>query len=126
VRVDLHRPQWSTSPRSTTQCSLVQVTAMHLAAEHGHFALITLLMEHGGDATALDGHRCGVISQTLLELQLSVTSILVAGSLRKGWCSLDHERIVLQHCVVLCNTRTPRQNLALILTLALFLILVST
>ena len=40
------------------RCSPSQVTAMHLAAEHGHFALITLLMEHGGDATALDGHRC--------------------------------------------------------------------
>ena len=38
---------------------------MHLAAEHGHFALITLLMEHGGDATALDGHRCASTNFTL-------------------------------------------------------------
>ena len=46
--------------RKRDSVCLLQVTAMHLAAENGHFALITLLVEHGGDATALDGYRCGL------------------------------------------------------------------
>ncbi len=101
----------SASPRSTMQCSLVQVTAMHLAAEHGHFALITLLMEHGGDATALDGHRCGFMIEALLELQLSDTSISAAGSPRKagdmGCVSMRGNITALCSTTLSTNARTP-------------------
>ena len=38
-------------------CAAAQVTPVHLAAEKGHFALVSILLEHGADASALDQHR---------------------------------------------------------------------
>ncbi len=40
-----------------TLCTTLQVTPVHLAAEKGHFALVSILLEHGADPSALDQHR---------------------------------------------------------------------
>ncbi len=45
------------SQLTAVRCAALQVTPVHLAAEKGHFALVSILLEHGADPSALDQHR---------------------------------------------------------------------
>ena len=65
---------------------------MHLAAEKGHFALVSILLEHGADPSALDRNRqyarsLPLTTGRLLRSIVSPSDVLKAFTQKAAWPS---------------------------------------